>query len=39
VVGTLCFFLTNRAGLVSFLLMVGYLFLLANLRLLKASTA
>ena len=36
VVGTLCFFLTNpRVGLLSFLLMVGYLFLLANLRLLK----
>lgn len=36
VVGILSFFLTNpRVGLLSFILMVGYLFLLANLRLLR----
>jgi hypothetical protein len=39
VTGVLCFFLTSpRVGLLSFLLMVGYLFLLLNLRLVRRIT-
>jgi hypothetical protein len=39
IVGVLCFFLTSpRVGLLSFLLMVGYLFLLLNLRLVRRIT-